>query len=280
MTPELGSAIRNDSSALVRARLLFAENSSNAPYWFVNKFEATHGEGVFQHLYDVSSMFSAKSMILKEPREELIKFLDVPAFARGDLFYIQNLVAAIEAESTPFTSAAIPLRSGWNLVALPVVPSDASPAALFAPIADRLVSVYAYDGCNTVDPWKRYDPTAPPLANDLTSIDVRTGLWIQANADVTWTVTGTAPTDLTVPLCKGQNLIGYPSLAPVSLPDALASIAGKYSRVYRYDSADSADPWKTFNPSAPAPTNDLIALGPGKGYWLDMTEPAMLQVSR
>ena len=160
------------------------------------------------------------------------------------------------------------------------MPSDASPAALFAPIADQLVSVYAYDGCNTADPWKRYDPTAPPMANDLTSIDIRAGLWIQTNADVTWTVTGTAPTTLTVPLCKGQNLIGYPSHAPVSLPDALASIADKYSKAYGYDAADSADPWKTFVPGAPVPANDLTDLGPGKGYWLDMIEPAILQVSQ
>jgi hypothetical protein len=108
MTPELASAINSDSSAFAKAQLLFTENITNAPYWFVNKFEATHGEGVFQHLYDVISMFSAKAMILKEPREELIKYLDVPAFARGDLFYIQNLVAAIEADSTPPTSSSIP----------------------------------------------------------------------------------------------------------------------------------------------------------------------------
>jgi hypothetical protein len=108
MTPELASALNGNSSAFTKARMLFAENSSNAPYWFVNKFEATHGEGVFQHLYDVISMFSAKAMILKESREELIKYLDVPAFARGDLFYIQNLVAAIEADSAPPTSSSIP----------------------------------------------------------------------------------------------------------------------------------------------------------------------------
>jgi len=38
-----------------------------------------------------------KAWILKQPREELVKCLDVPGFALGDCFYIHNLVSAIEA---------------------------------------------------------------------------------------------------------------------------------------------------------------------------------------
>jgi hypothetical protein len=55
------------------------------------------GEAMFQPLYDVRGMFGAKAMILKQSRDELVKYLDAPGFARGDLFYIQNLVSAIEA---------------------------------------------------------------------------------------------------------------------------------------------------------------------------------------
>jgi hypothetical protein len=36
-------------------------------------------------------------MILKEPCGDLVKYLDVPAFFHGDLYYIDNLCAAIEA---------------------------------------------------------------------------------------------------------------------------------------------------------------------------------------
>ena len=282
MTPELARYLYDHANSKVRIAL--DHYRTDAPYWFVSKFEATYREATNQHLYDNWALFAMKAWFTpanaRTTREELAKYLDAPAFARGDLFYIQNLVATIEAESPPLASVSIPLRSGWNLVALPVAPSDASPAAFFAPIADRLVSAYTYDGCDSADPWKRYDPTAPSLANDLTSIDVRAGLWIQTNTDVNWTVTGTAPKSLTVPLCKGQNLIGYPSLAPVSLPDALVNIDGKYNKAYSYDSTDSANPWKTFTPGAPAPANDLTALSPGEGYWLDMTEPAILQVGQ
>jgi hypothetical protein len=172
--------------------------------------------------------------------------------------------------------ASIPLYRGWNLVALPLVPADSSPAAIFAPIAGRYSAVFAYDACDFADPWSKFDPNAPSFVNDLTAIGTGQGLWIQANADTTVTITGTMPGNISVSLCAGANLIGYPSITPVPLPDALVSIAGKYQKVYAYDSADGADPWKTFDPSASPFANDLSTLGPGRGYWVQMTEPANL----
>lgn len=276
LTPELGDYLRANALSKVQAAL--SEYDHNTPYWFVARYEDTIFEGIFAPLYDLN-LFQAKALILKEPREELVKYLDVPAFPVGDLFYIQNLVAAIEADSTPPTSSPISLRAGWNLVALPLSPADPSPAAVFASIASELVGVYKYDACDTADPWKRYDPAAPAQANDLVSVDARVGLWVQTRSDATLVITGAAPTNVTIPLCQGDNLIAYPSRAPVALPDALASIAGKYSTVHSYEPTDVADPWKMFSPSVPSAANDLTAVGPGKGYWVDMSSPAVLQLN-
>jgi hypothetical protein len=44
-------------------------------------------------------LFQARAYVLQQPFSELVKYLDVPAFERGDLFYIQNLVAALQAPS-------------------------------------------------------------------------------------------------------------------------------------------------------------------------------------
>jgi hypothetical protein len=82
------------------------------PCWFVSKYDSSFEEGMLHHLYDYSALFQAKAYVLKEPREELVKYLDVPAFSRGDLFYIQNLIAAIEAPSEgppQLEKTAIPL---------------------------------------------------------------------------------------------------------------------------------------------------------------------------
>jgi outer membrane protein assembly factor BamB len=84
------------------------EYNEISPYWFVSKYDQTHREGNLHPLYDVPAIFQAKALILRESREELVKYLDVPAFKVGDLFYIQNLIAAIEA-SYDLEKTATPL---------------------------------------------------------------------------------------------------------------------------------------------------------------------------
>ncbi|MCC6189299.1 MAG: PQQ-binding-like beta-propeller repeat protein [Anaerolineales bacterium] len=95
LVPELGAYLAQNALGPVTAAL--AEYNSTAPYWFVARYNAAVNEGARQNLYDYPAIFQAKAFILHESRAELTKYLDVPAFQRGDLFYIQNLVAALEA---------------------------------------------------------------------------------------------------------------------------------------------------------------------------------------
>jgi hypothetical protein len=172
--------------------------------------------------------------------------------------------------------ATIALRRGWNLMALPLIPTELTPGAIFAPVDGKYSAVFAYNACDSADPWRKYVQNAPSFTNDLTTIGIAQGLWIQVTEDITLTVTGSAPVHVDIPLCVGANLISYPTAMAAPLPDALASIAGKYERIYAYDASDPADPWKMFAPNAAPAANDLIALNAGKGYWLHMTEAAVL----
>ena len=96
LTLELADYLRVNAASKVQTT--FDEYATIAPYWFVTRFEATYREGVMHHLYDYSGMFAAKALIFNAQREELARYLDVPAFVRGDLFYIQNLIYTIEAQ--------------------------------------------------------------------------------------------------------------------------------------------------------------------------------------
>jgi outer membrane protein assembly factor BamB len=98
LVPELGDYLHDN--ALNKVQEAVNEYDDIAPYWFVSRFESMMNEGVMSPLYNYPAMFQAKAYILKENQSELVKYLDVPAFERGDLFYIQNLVAAISAGST------------------------------------------------------------------------------------------------------------------------------------------------------------------------------------
>lgn len=98
LTPELGQYLHDH--ALGEMQAAFDEYTHDAPYWFVTNYEATFGEITLQHLYDYNALFAVKAMIFGESREALAPYVDVPGFARGDLFYIQNLVLALEAEAS------------------------------------------------------------------------------------------------------------------------------------------------------------------------------------
>ena len=98
LVPEIADAYATNLNAQVGSAL--ADYNTIAPYWFVARYEAAQGESVMQSLYDYPALFQAKAWIQNESRENLYKYLDTPAFQRGDLFFIQNLVATIEAPSS------------------------------------------------------------------------------------------------------------------------------------------------------------------------------------
>ncbi|MCE5308034.1 MAG: PQQ-binding-like beta-propeller repeat protein [Acidobacteriales bacterium] len=98
LTPELAEILRRDKLAAVQSAV--AEYNEIAPYWFVAKYDRSNLEAVWAPLHSYAALFQAKALILKEPYEELAKYVDVPAFYRGDLFYIRNLAAALNAASS------------------------------------------------------------------------------------------------------------------------------------------------------------------------------------
>jgi hypothetical protein len=95
LTPELAAYLREKAVAKVQAAL--AEYEALAPYWFVGFAEEGFAENALTPLYDAQALFMAKALILQEPEAELEKYLDVPVFERGDLFYLQKLIATINA---------------------------------------------------------------------------------------------------------------------------------------------------------------------------------------
>jgi len=98
LVPELGDHLYQNARPKVTEAL--DEYNWVAPYWFVSRYEGAVDEGVMSVLYNYA-LFQAKAYALKEPYEELTKYLDVPAFHRGDLYYIQNLIAALDVSDAP-----------------------------------------------------------------------------------------------------------------------------------------------------------------------------------
>jgi hypothetical protein len=177
---------------------------------------------------------------------------------------------------------SINLAVGWNLVSFNLKPLDTSPAVVLASVAGNYDLVYAWDatgGHAGSGNWMKYDPTAPSIANSLTTLDDRQGFWIHMTAADTLEVSGTFAASTDISLKKyvgGWNLVGYPSDNNGALPAALRDhgLNDKYTLVIAYHANDAVDPWKLFDPIAPVWANDLNPIQPGWGYWIYVTDDA------
>ena len=159
-------------------------------------------------------------------------------------------------------------NNGWNLISVPLTPSSASPASYLASIAGKYDIVQAFvDGG-----WVSYPD------GGLTAITEGMGLWVHVTENCTLNVAGSAPSSTTIALDTGWNLIGWPSTSTRTVTTALAGIAGNYSVVYTYDSSDTSDPWKLYDPSAPSYVSDLSSFAPGHAYWIYVTAACNLVV--
>ena len=167
----------------------------------------------------------------------------------------------------------INLVPGFNLIGMNIVPTVTTPSAVFAQLGSNLKTVHKKPDCTS--PYQVYDPSIPPFLNTLTSVDIQHGYWVYVDVTSTLLVTGSVPTyPVTIPICVGFNLIGYPSKVNVTLPGALnASITGQWNKVF-----GEPFPFKVYDPTIPPFLNTLLNMGPHKGYWLDANTATTLTV--
>jgi len=179
----------------------------------------------------------------------------------------------------PVVTFTWPLQTGWNLISIPVVVSDTTPGSLFSSIAGNYDMVMQYDAFAPYARWKVYQAGSASQTGGLDYLDLRYGIWLRATAPCTLTVSGLAITTPTeIPLINGLNLVAYPSLRARNVSDALASIAGKYVRVYAYRADRPDSPWVLYDFTVPPELNPLQQMTPGLGYWIEMVQPANWRV--
>ena len=203
---------------------------------------------------------------------------DLPPFPPEMGGAVQPRTPVVSAAGTPQALSASSLIPGWNLGSVQNEPVDKSPSAVFSSISGQFTRVFAYDACTPGDPWKVYDP-ADAAGSDLTQVDQRIGFWAEMSAPAAMPNPGTLADETAIHLCPGWNLIGFPAEQPRPVRTALSSIEGKYTRVFGFDPADSADPWEFYDVAVPSWANDLDLMQPGRGYWVLATAEADLTIS-
>ena len=81
------------------------------------------------------------------------------------------------------------LCAGWNLIGFPSMTKQAVATAL-ASISGKYSLVYQYKASDLADPWKSYNPAAPPQLNDLQEMEDGYGYWIKMSQAATLIIAG------------------------------------------------------------------------------------------
>ena len=183
----------------------------------------------------------------------------------------------------------VSLMQGWNLVGNSSVGSLDVVSQLGD--ASRVTTVWKWNASQSK--WAFYAPSMTGQAltdyaaskgyDVLSTIDSGEGYWVNSKIGFTAPLpAGSAIASASFQtMGAGWNLIGYPSAASRNLPDALSDhgVGTDFSLVYAYRAADTADPWKLYDRNAPHWSNDLSALSPDGGYWVQVSVTHTLTVA-
>jgi len=146
------------------------------------------------------------------------------------------------------------LYEGWNLVSLPLTPSDNSASSVLASVWE-----------NVTTPVYRYNATSKQFESAST-MDPGEGYFVHIKQNCTWTYSGTsAYTSMSTELKQGLNMVGWLNCTK-SISDTNLSSSSLDYYVARFDA--TTQKFKVFNPVAPLVFNDFDAVERGEGYFV------------
>ena len=228
-------------------------------------------EGVDQTLYD--AVVDREDLLTVIPKSNGIDTATLVLSDADGSEARQNIQISIFGQ-TPGSSCTvqtrtIPLREGSNLISFDVTPTNPAIRQVLASIIGDVEIVRTFDGQG-----RSFDPDiSEEFQNDLTTLGPTLGYIITMKRANTLVVTGLEKCDNVIQLREGVNLISY-------LPDfaqaprfALQSIDGKYTIVRAFENGQG----QTFDPALPPEfRSDLVAMKPGLGYYIRVTQPTTL----
>lgn len=163
------------------------------------------------------------------------------------------------------TGASIALTNGWNLISLPLQPSNHAITTVLSGISGKYSAVWGWDASSQT--WRSYFPSNPGFSN-LSTMDSGNGYWLYMTSPATLSVSGSTPSK-TISLLNQWNLVGYNGASQISITSALSSINGKYLSAWAWNSSTQA--YQSYIPSNPGFSN-LTTMDTGRGYWIYATQ--------
>ncbi len=132
----------------------------------------------------------------------------------------------------------------------------------------------------TRTPTVTQTPTQAPTATPTISPTATPTLLPTATGTATPSPTPTATEEpgFSVSLSAGANLVSFPVYpSNPMLSEVLHSIAGQYTKVFAFNGPTQS--WRSYDPGLPDWANTLQSLDPAMGFWIYMSQPAILRVA-
>lgn len=158
--------------------------------------------------------------------------------------------------------------SGWNLISLPVIPSNTAIATVLGSAINNIDAVWTYDPTNpnAVDGWLVFVPSNPSGTNNLDRMTTGFGYWVSVTGNTNLSGSGTLLIAGPTPppsrsLQTGWNLIGYYQLPneDSSIPaNAFASLGNySYTGLWGFDNTTGF-------------FNSVTTINPGDAFWISL----------
>jgi hypothetical protein len=164
-------------------------------------------------------------------------------------------------------TSQVQLLAGWNLISLPMQPTNTALSNVISGMADKYDIIWGdYD--DTTGSWKYMKPAGfIPAGSKLTAMQAARAYWFKATQAGSLIISGSTPS-ATITLTKGWNFVGFNKGSAMTVADAISTIADKYDIIWG-DYDDATGSWKYVKPTGFIPAGSKLSnMSPGKGYWI------------
>lgn len=231
--------------------------------------------GEAHYLYDGSGRRVVKS-ILAGGVERTTHYVDAAYEMREGrpikhIFAGSRRVASVEGRlSDGGDTLTLAFEPGWNFFALALEPSDATVAAVLAPLSGAWTSVWTWDAAA-----REYLGTSPAQGIfDLAELHANRGYLIWVAQRCSLEITGVPPAGDAL-LAADWNLAASPVENTMSVEEAFAGVLAQVEALWGWDPL--AGTWSAWFPLQVPGLSRLASVEPGRAYWIKLSGAATIQ---
>ena len=153
------------------------------------------------------------------------------------------------------------LPEGWNLISLPLTPTDSGVDTVLSGVTQNAV--------------KRYDATTKQF-EEATTMDPGVGYFVHVteSGGSTWSYQGTSVSSTSPGLTSGLNMIGVPNCT-MSVDTAMGTTDYRYVARWNAD----AQEYEVYNPVAPSAFHGFTEMEAGEGYFVSAKSDCALNIN-